>query len=42
MPSDRSTLDEHDEVCEDCGSELHLRQSWTGQAYTLCPNCNSK
>jgi ssDNA-binding Zn-finger/Zn-ribbon topoisomerase 1 len=29
-----------DETCEECGTRMHLRQSWTGQTYSMCPECN--
>jgi ssDNA-binding Zn-finger/Zn-ribbon topoisomerase 1 len=28
------------EVCEECGTDMHVRQSWTGQTYSMCPECN--
>ncbi|MFT4945199.1 MAG: putative nucleic acid-binding Zn ribbon protein [Halovenus sp.] len=29
-----------EKVCEECGATMHLRQSWTGQTYSMCPECN--
>ena len=29
-----------EKVCEECGTDMHLRQSWTGQTYSMCPECN--
>jgi len=28
------------EVCEGCGASVYLRQSWTGQTCSMCPECN--
>ncbi len=28
------------QVCEECDSEMDLRQSWTGNPYYICPECN--
>jgi predicted nucleic acid-binding Zn ribbon protein len=29
-----------EQTCEECGADMHLRQSWTGQSYAMCPECN--
>jgi predicted nucleic acid-binding Zn ribbon protein len=39
MTGENTTFDDN---CTDCGAEVLVRQSWTGQPYTLCPNCNAR
>jgi hypothetical protein len=38
MTTDNSSEDA--QLCEECETEMHLRQSWTGQTYYMCPDCN--
>jgi uncharacterized membrane protein YvbJ len=38
MTENHTTEDE--QFCEECGTKMHTRQSWTGQTYHMCPECN--
>jgi ssDNA-binding Zn-finger/Zn-ribbon topoisomerase 1 len=36
----RNNAQEDEQLCEQCGTEMHVRQSWTGRTYHMCPECN--